>query len=80
LPTRHRGRGRSARDILADVASPEDTIVAKLEWSKMGDSERQLEDVAGILNAQGDALEPEYAELASGSSPGGLVATRSDTR
>lgn len=45
------------------VASPEDTIVAKLEWSKLaGGSERQRRDVAGIVATLGDALDLVYVE------------------
>jgi hypothetical protein len=45
------------------VASPEDTIVAKLEWSKLaGDSERQRRDVAGIVAVVGPALHHAYIE------------------
>ena len=45
------------------VASPEDTIVAKLEWSKQsGGSERQRRDVAGILANAADALDRVYIE------------------
>lgn len=45
------------------VASAEDTVVAKLEWSKqMGGSERQRRDVAGIIAAVGDQLDREYIE------------------
>lgn len=44
------------------VASAEDVIVAKLEWAKLGESERQLRDVAGILRGQGDALDVGYVE------------------
>ncbi len=45
------------------VATPEDTIVAKLEWSaQSGGSERQRRDVAGILAASGDALDRAYVE------------------
>ena len=45
------------------VTSPEDTIVAKLEWSKQaGGSERQRRDVAGILVTVGVALDREYVE------------------
>jgi hypothetical protein len=45
------------------VASPEDTIVAKLEWSREGGgSERQRRDVAGILAAIGDGLDVTYIE------------------
>lgn len=45
------------------VASPEDTIVAKLEWSKQsGGSERQRRDVAGILANAAEALDRAYIE------------------
>ncbi len=43
------------------VASPEDTIVAKLEWSlQAGGSERQRRDVAGILEMMSGKLDTEY--------------------
>lgn len=32
-----------------DVASVEDVIIAKLEWAKLGESARQLEDVVALL-------------------------------
>ena len=45
------------------VASPEDTIVAKLEWSKLsGGSERQRRDVAGIVATIGAELDRPYVE------------------
>jgi hypothetical protein len=44
------------------LATPEDVLIAKLEWSKMGDSERQLVDAAGILKMQRDALDFAYIE------------------
>jgi hypothetical protein len=34
------------------VVSPEDIVVAKLRWAKLGESERQLEDAATVLRAQ----------------------------
>jgi len=37
-------------------------ILSKLEWAKMSSSERQLNDVAGILRTQGDDLDLEYVE------------------
>ena len=50
-------------DVPVFVASPEDTIVAKLEWSKQsGGSERQRRDVAGILATAGPALDRPYVE------------------
>lgn len=44
------------------MASAEDTVVSKLEWAKMGESERQLEDVAGILRDPETALDRAYVE------------------
>jgi hypothetical protein len=45
------------------VASPEDTIVAKLEWSQQsGGSDRQRRDVAGIIATLGGALDREHIE------------------
>jgi len=44
------------------VASPEDVILAKLEWARMSDSERQIRDAAGILRAQGEAIDTEHLE------------------
>jgi hypothetical protein len=45
------------------VSSPEDTVLAKLEWSKLsGGSERQRRDVAGILATIGSALDVAYVE------------------
>jgi hypothetical protein len=59
--------GRRMRLALLDVpvyvASPEDTIVAKLEWSKQsGGSERQRRDIAGILATVGEQLDRAYVE------------------
>jgi len=44
------------------IATPEDVLLAKLEWAKLGDSERQLTDAAGIIKVQGDALDLPYIE------------------
>lgn len=44
------------------VCSPEDVVIAKLRWAKMGASERQLRDVRGILTTQGGALDFAYIE------------------
>jgi hypothetical protein len=53
----------SLLDVPVFMASPEDTIVAKLEWSKQaGGSERQRRDVAGILATVADALDRGYVE------------------
>jgi hypothetical protein len=42
------------------IASPEDLIIAKLEWAKMGASLRQIEDVTGILKVRGKDLDMSY--------------------
>lgn len=44
------------------VATPEDVILAKLEWAKRSGSERQVEDAAGILRAQAVSLDSAYLE------------------
>ena len=44
------------------TATAEDTIIAKLEWAKLGASDRQLEDVAGILRVRGVDLDFDYIE------------------
>lgn len=44
------------------IATAEDVIIAKLEWSKLARSQRQIEDVAAILSARRDSLEYRYLE------------------
>lgn len=44
------------------AASAEDTVLAKLEWAKLGESERQLRDVRGILDVKGSSLDRGYIE------------------
>ena len=44
------------------VASAEDTILAKLEWARAGESERQLRDVVGVLEARRGELDLAYVE------------------
>ena len=44
------------------LVTPEDLIVAKLEWSRRGDSERQLRDAFGILVQLGAELDREHIE------------------
>lgn len=43
------------------VATAEDTVLAKLEWAKLGHSEQQLADVRGILEVSND-LDRAYIE------------------
>jgi hypothetical protein len=44
------------------VASVEDVIIAKLEWAKRAQSQRQIEDAAGIIRIQRDSLDRSYLE------------------
>jgi hypothetical protein len=44
------------------IASPEDILIAKLEWAKMGESARQIEDAAGVIERQGSNLDRSYVE------------------
>jgi hypothetical protein len=44
------------------AATPEDIIIAKLLWVKQAESERQLNDVAGVIKMQGDTLDVAYVE------------------
>jgi uncharacterized protein (DUF1330 family) len=42
------------------VATPEDIILSKLNWSKATASEMQVRDAAGIVRLQGDRLDLAY--------------------
>lgn len=44
------------------VASAEDVILAKLEWSKLAQSQRQIEDAVGILKIREDSLDRLYLD------------------
>jgi hypothetical protein len=44
------------------AATAEDTIISKLEWAKMSESSRQIEDVAGILKVRNASLDRAYIE------------------
>ena len=44
------------------IASAEDVVLSKLEWAKLSESERQIDDVAGIIRTQGDVLEVDYID------------------
>jgi hypothetical protein len=45
------------------VVTAEDVILSKLEWARLsGGSERQMRDVAGVLQVHGDRLDLAYLE------------------
>lgn len=44
------------------VATAEDVILAKLEWATLGSSQRQIEDVAGILQLRFKEIDLKYIE------------------
>lgn len=43
-----------------DVVSPEDLVVAKLEWAKLSESDLQLRDVVAVLDALSGDLDRDY--------------------
>jgi hypothetical protein len=47
---------------VVSIATAEDAIIAKLEWAKLGDSERQLRDVEGVLAVRAASLDVSYIE------------------
>lgn len=42
------------------VATPEDVLISKMEWARMGESARQIEDAARMLRIRADDLDQEY--------------------
>jgi hypothetical protein len=58
-------RRRRSADLLGTpgfIASVEDTILAKVEWARNTQSERQLHDVAGMLAVGGSGIDVDYIE------------------
>lgn len=46
----------------AMFASPEDVIINKLIFYQMGESEKHLRDIGGILKVKGEAIDFDYVE------------------
>jgi len=44
----------------ADFASPEDVMIKKMEYYKLGGSEKHLRDITGIFRVSGESLDKEY--------------------
>ncbi|HVB22933.1 MAG TPA: hypothetical protein VNG51_13405 [Ktedonobacteraceae bacterium] len=61
---RHRARQKLLDEHTFYFASPEDTILTKLEWYRMGGevSERQWNDLLGVLKLQGTNLDFTYLQ------------------
>jgi hypothetical protein len=57
-----RRRRAEFADGIIYVATAEDVLISKLEWAKLSESERQLEDAAGIIRTQGHELDFDYVE------------------
>jgi hypothetical protein len=47
-------------------ATAEDVILAKLEWAKMGESERQFQDALNVAKVQGAGLDINYLKMWAG--------------
>jgi hypothetical protein len=46
--------------VAVSLSTPEDTVIAKLDWAKRGDSGRQLRDVVSILAVEERPLDRAY--------------------
>lgn len=42
------------------VATVEDVVLSKLEWAKLSESQRQLEDTASLLRVRAGELDRDY--------------------
>jgi hypothetical protein len=52
----------NAQGLALFVATAEDIVIAKLGWSKLAQSQRQIEDVAAILKLRWELLDRSYLE------------------
>jgi hypothetical protein len=57
-----RRRRERIGDLEVDIVSPEDLVIAKLEWAKRGGSQRQIEDAAGVVGIAGSNLDRAYLD------------------
>lgn len=59
-------RLKAAEDTVASFASPEDVIIKKMRYYKMGSSEKHLRDITGILKVSAGMVDYAYIENWSG--------------
>lgn len=57
-----RRRPVNVQGIPLTVATAEDMVIAKLEWSKKSGSQRQIEDVAWMLRFRSQSLDHRYIQ------------------
>jgi hypothetical protein len=55
-----RRRGEELFGIEVGLTTLEDLIIAKLEWSQLGDSELQRRDIRNLLELAGDSVDETY--------------------
>jgi hypothetical protein len=48
---------------LLSIATAEDTLLAKLEWARLGHSDLQIRDIVGIMEVQNSVLDRAYIEI-----------------
>lgn len=58
----NRRRRGALQDLEVYVAAVEDVILAKLEWARLGDSERQIEAAAGLLRVRRSDVDLGYIQ------------------
>jgi len=57
-----RKRRQELGSFAAVFASPEDVIIKKMDYYRLGGSDKHLRDIAGILKIAGEAIDREYVE------------------
>lgn len=55
-------RLKAAGDTVASFASPEDVIIKKMQYYKLGGSEKHLRDITGILKVSKDMIDYGYID------------------
>lgn len=47
-------------DLEAFIATPEDVVVKKMEYYRLGGSDKHLRDIAGVLQVSGERIDRAY--------------------